>query len=125
MARAQLLSLREHDPVMAAVALGVGRSRVLVRHLLPLALAPLMVEATFGIAGAVVAEAGLSLLGLGVQPPDAFWGSRIRDGSRYLLVAPHLVVAPGMAILLVVLAVNLLGDCLRDCLDMRLDSSKQ
>ncbi len=123
--RAQVLSLRERDHVTAAVALGVGRLRVLVRHLLPLALAPLMVEATFGIAGAVVAEAGLSFLGLGVQPPDASWGSMIRDGSRYLLVAPHLVMAPGMAILLVVLAVNLLGDRLRDRLDVRLDHSKQ
>ena len=82
-------------------------------------MAPLVVEATFGVAGAVVAEAGLSFLGLGVQPPDASWGSLMRDGVAYLLVAPHLVIAPGMAILLVVLSVNLLGDWLRDWLDVR------
>ncbi|MGB5539562.1 MAG: ABC transporter permease subunit, partial [Gammaproteobacteria bacterium] len=82
--------------------------------------APLIVEATFGIAAVVVAEAGLSFLGLGVQPPAASWGAMIRDGTRYLLVAPHMVLAPGMAMLAVVLAVNLLGDRLRDRLDIRL-----
>jgi peptide/nickel transport system permease protein len=67
----------------------------------------------------VIAEAGLSFLGLGVQPPEASWGSMIRDGTRYMLVAPHLVLAPGIAVFLVVLAVNLLGDCLRDRMDVR------
>ena len=76
-------------------------------------------EATFGIAGAVIAEAGLSFLGLGVQPPQASWGSMIRDGVGYMLVAPHLVIAPGIAIALVVFSVNLLGDRLRDWLDVR------
>jgi peptide/nickel transport system permease protein len=90
-----------------------------VRHLLPLTLAPLIVEATFGIAGVVVAEAGLSFLGLGVQPPQASWGSMIREGVSYMLVAPHLVMAPGVAIALVVFSVNLLGDRLRDWLDVR------
>lgn len=121
LARSQVLSLRERDHVAAAVALGVRRWRILLRHLLPLALAPLIIEATFGVAGAVVAEAGLSFLGLGVQPPAASWGSMIRDGTRYLLVAPHLVLAPGVAIFLVVLSVNLLGDGLRDRLDVRLN----
>jgi peptide/nickel transport system permease protein len=79
----------------------------------------LIVEATFGIAAAVIAEAGLSFLGLGVQPPTASWGSMIRDGVAYMLVAPHLVLAPGLAVMLVVLAVNLLGDRLRDRLDVR------
>jgi peptide/nickel transport system permease protein len=119
LARAQVLSLKERDHVTAARALGAGSVRILLRHLLPLALAPLMVEATFGVAAAVVAEAGLSFLGLGVQPPQASWGSMIREGVGYMLVAPHLVLAPGMAILLVVLAVNLLGDRLRDRLDVR------
>jgi peptide/nickel transport system permease protein len=119
LARAQILSLRERDHVAAARALGVGPARILLRHLVPLALAPLLVEATFGIAAAVVAEAGLSFLGLGVQPPQASWGSMIREGVGYMLVAPHLVLAPGLAILLVVLAVNLLGDRLRDRLDVR------
>lgn len=121
LARSQVLSLRERDHVAAALALGVGRWRVLIRHLLPLALAPLIVEATFGIAGTVIAEAGLSFLGLGVQPPSASWGSMIRDGTRYLLVAPHLVLVPGAAIFLVVLSVNLVGDSLRDRLDVRLN----
>jgi peptide/nickel transport system permease protein len=117
--RAQVLSLRSRDHVLAARALGAGPARILVRHLLPLAGAPLIVEATFGVAGAVVAEAGLSFLGLGVQPPAASWGSMIRDGVAYMLTAPHLVAAPGATLMLVVLAVNLLGDRLRDRLDVR------
>lgn len=119
LARAQILSLKQRDHVAAARALGAGSRRVLVRHLLPLAAAPLIVEATFGVAGAVIAEAGLSFLGLGVQPPNASWGSMIRDGVGYMLVAPHLVLVPGIAILLVVLSVNLVGDGLRDRLDVR------
>lgn len=118
--RAQVLSLRERDHVLAARVLGTGTWRTLVQHLLPLCAAPLIVEATFGIAVAVLSEAGLSYLGLGVQPPAASWGSMIRDGSRYLLVAPHYVLAPGVALCLVVLAVNLAGDALRDRLDVTL-----
>jgi peptide/nickel transport system permease protein len=114
LARAQVLSIRRRDHVLAAEALGAGRARIIFRHLIPLAFAPLMVEATFGVAAVIVAEAGLSFLGLGAQPPTASWGSMIREGSRYMLVAPHLVIAPGMAILLVVLAVNLTGDRLQD-----------
>ena len=117
--RAQILTLKERDHVLAARALGVGPGRILARHLLPLALAPLIVEATFGVAGVVVAEAGLSFLGLGVQPPQASWGSMIREGVGYMLVAPHLVLAPGIAIAAVVFAINLLGDRLRDWLDVR------
>jgi len=119
LARSQILSLKQRDHVVAARALGAGSGRVLLRHLLPLAMAPLIVEATFGGAGAVIAEAGLSFLGLGVQPPQASWGSMIRDGVGYMLVAPHLVLAPGLAILSVVLFVNLAGDGLRDRLDVR------
>ena len=81
-------------------------------------------ETTFGVAGAVISEAGLSFLGLGVQPPQASWGSMIRDGVGYLLVAPHLVLAPGVALMLVVLAANLLGDTLRDRLDVRAAASR-
>ena len=119
LARAQVLSLTRRDHVVAARALGRTSAAILLRHLIPLALAPLIVEATFGVAGALVAEAGLSFLGLGVQPPDASWGSLVRDGVSYLLVAPHLVIAPGMALLFVVLSVNLLGDALRDWMDVR------
>lgn len=119
LARAQVLSLRGREHVQAAVALGGSTMRIVGRHLLPLILAPLIVELTFGVAGVVVAEAGLSFLGLGVQPPAASWGSMIREGTRYLLVAPHMVLVPGIALMLVVLAVNLLGDWLRDRLDVR------
>ena len=119
LARAQVLSLKHRDHVTAAVALGAPSGRIVRRHLLPLIAAPLIVEATFGIAGVVIAEAGLSFLGLGVQPPQASWGNMIRDGARYMLVAPHMVLAPGIALMLVVLAVNLLGDRLRDWLDVR------
>lgn len=119
LARAQVLAQKERDHVRAAVALGASRWRVLRIHLLPLILAPLTVEATFAVAGVVIAEAGLSYLGLGVQPPQASWGSMIRDGARYMLVAPHMVLIPGIALMLVVLAVNLLGDRLRDWLDVR------
>ncbi|HQU16690.1 MAG: ABC transporter permease [Chromatiales bacterium 21-64-14] len=123
--RAQVLSLKHRDHVLAAVALGAGQGRILFRHLLPLTLAPLLVEATFGVAGVVIAEAGLSFLGLGVQPPAASWGSMIRDGTRYMLVAPHMVIAPGAALMAVVLAVNLLGDRLRDRLDVRNGSTSR
>lgn len=119
LARAQVLSLKHREHVQAAVALGASTSRIVFRHLLPLIMAPLIVEASFGVAGIVIAEAGLSFLGLGVQPPDASWGSMIRDGARYLLVAPHMVMMPGVALMLVVLSVNLLGDRLRDKLDVR------
>lgn len=119
LARAQVLSLRHREHIQAARALGVSQPVILRRHLLPLIIAPLGVEATFGFAGAVIAEAGLSFLGLGVQPPDASWGNMIREGTRYLLVAPHLVIVPGLALMLVVLAINILGDRWRDYLDVK------
>ncbi len=120
LSRAQVLSLMNREHVQAAVVLGNRRWRIVRRHLLPLMAAPLIVEATFGVAAVVIAEAGLSFLGLGVQPPAASWGAMIRDGTRYMLVAPHMVLAPGVAIMLIVLAVNLLGDALRDRMDTRL-----
>jgi peptide/nickel transport system permease protein len=120
LSRAQVLSLKHREHVQAAEALGSGKWFIIRRHLIPLMAAPLIVEATFGIAAVVIAEAGLSFLGLGVQPPEASWGAMIRDGSRYMLVAPHMVLAPGVAIFAVVLSVNLLGDRLRDRLDTRM-----
>jgi len=119
LARAQTLSVKQREHIAAACVLGTSNMAIMRRHVLPLILAPLIVEATFAIAGVVIAEAGLSFLGLGVQPPDPSWGSMIRDGARYMLVAPHMVLAPGMAVFAVVLAVNLLGDRLRDRLDVR------
>jgi len=120
LARAQTLSLRNREHVLAARALGAKTPRILLRHVLPLLLAPLGVEATFGIAGAVISEAGLSFLGLGIQPPQDSWGSMIREGTRYMLVAPHLVIAPGLALMAVVLAANRLGDAWRDYLDVKM-----
>lgn len=119
LARAQTLTVKQREHVVAARALGTVAPRIAYWHILPLIMAPLLVEATFAVAGTVIAEAGLSFLGLGVQPPDASWGSMIRDGSRYMLVAPHMVLAPGISIFLVVLSINLLGDTLRDKLDVR------
>jgi peptide/nickel transport system permease protein len=118
--RGQVLSLKQREHVTAAIALGVPPRLILLRHLLPLLLAPLIVEATFGMAGMVIAEAGLSFLGLGIQPPDASWGSMIRDGTRYMLIAPHMVLAPGIMMMLVVLSLNLLGDWMRDRMDQRM-----
>jgi peptide/nickel transport system permease protein len=112
--RAQALSLKGRQHVLAARSLGASTSRIMLRHMLPLLAAPLMVESTYKIASLIVAEASLSFLGLGIQPPHASWGSMLRDGVRYLLVAPHYVLAVGMSLMSVVLAVNLLGDKLRD-----------
>ena len=119
LARAQVLALKNRDHVFAAMALGTRSFRIIIRHLLPLIMAPLIIEATFAVAGIIIAEAGLSFLGLGIQPPTPSWGSMIRDGSRYMLVSPHMVLVPGIALMLVVLSVNLLGDRLRDWLDVR------
>lgn len=119
LARAQVLTLKQRDHVMAAIAMGASSLRIIVKHLLPLIAAPLIIESTFAIAGIVIAEAGLSFLGLGIQPPTPSWGSMIRDGTRYMLVSPHMVLVPGVALMLVVLAVNMLGDRLRDRLDVK------
>lgn len=125
LARAQVLAYKGREHVQAAIALGAGEGRIILRHLLPLISAPLIVEATFGVAAVVIAEAGLSFLGLGIQPPTPSWGSMIRDSSRYMLVSPHMVLVPGVALMLVVLAVNILGDCLRDRLDVRATRRRQ
>jgi len=112
--RGEVLSIREREHVEAAVALGLPATRILVQHVLPLVAAPLAVQATFGVAAAIVGEASLSFLGLGVQPPTPSWGAMINDGRGFLLVAPHLTVYPGLAILATVLGVHALGDRLRD-----------
>ena len=117
--RAQVLRLKTMDYVEAARAVGGRPSRLLLTHVLPNALSPILVEATFGIGRAIVAEAGLSFLGLGVAPPAPSWGSMIGEGRHFLFVAPHLVTAPGTAILLTVMSFNFVGDGLRDALDVR------
>lgn len=119
LARVQTLTIKNRDHVNAAHALGTADFTIAMKHILPLIMAPLIIEATFAFAGVVIAEAGLSFLGLGVQPPAASWGSMIRDGTRYMLVAPHMVLAPGFAILSLVLCINLLGDTLRDKMDIK------
>jgi len=117
--RAEVMAIKRREHVEAADALGVPRALVLTRHVLPLLAAPLVVQATFGMAGAIIAEASLSFLGLGVQPPTPSWGSMVNEGRAFLLVAPHLTVYPGLAILFTVVGLNFLGDGLRDWLDVR------
>ncbi|MBI3090886.1 MAG: ABC transporter permease [Candidatus Tectomicrobia bacterium] len=117
--RGQVLAARQLDYVTAAQALGARPRRVIARHLLPNVLSPVIVEATFGMAGAILAEAGLSFLGLGVQPPTPSWGSMLNEGRHYLLVAPHLTLFPGFAIMLTILGFNFLGDGLHDLLNPR------
>jgi peptide/nickel transport system permease protein len=117
--RAQALSLRNSQHVVAAESLGASVPRMMLKHMLPLLAAPLVVEATYSIAGLVIAEASLSFLGLGIQAPEASWGSMLRDGVRYLLVAPHYVLAVGVSLMSLVLAINLLGDQLRDHWDVK------
>jgi ABC-type dipeptide/oligopeptide/nickel transport systems, permease components len=118
--RAETLSLRGRDFVLAAKVAGAGPVRIITRHILPNALAPVLVSATLGVAGAILVESSLSFLGLGVQPPDASWGNMLMDGKEVLEVAPWLSVFPGLAILFTVLGYNLLGESLRDLLDPRL-----
>jgi peptide/nickel transport system permease protein len=117
--RAQVLAVREREFVEAARALGASDLRIFVRHILPNILQPLIVQAAIGMAGAVLAEATLSFLGLGVPPPAASWGSMLNDARPFLFEAPHLVVFPAIAVALCVLCFNFLGDALRDYLDPR------
>jgi peptide/nickel transport system permease protein len=119
LARAEVAALRQREFVQAAEALGAGPTRIVARHLLPLAAPVLLVQATFGMAGAIVAESSLSFLGLGAPSPLASWGAMIDEGRPFLLVAPHVVVWPGLALALTVLALQLVGDGLRDVLDVR------
>ena len=118
--RAEFLSLREQDFVAAARALGVNNFRIIFRHMLPNAIAPVLVSATIGIATAILTEAGLSFLGFGVPPPHATWGNILSDGKRFIFDAPWLTFIPGIAILIVVLAFNLFGEGLRDVLNPKL-----
>ncbi|HEY3367716.1 MAG TPA: ABC transporter permease [Symbiobacteriaceae bacterium] len=117
--RGQVLQVKERDFVEAARASGAPNWLIIIRHILPSCLGPVIVAATLGIPGAIMSEAALSYLGLGVQPPTATWGSMINDGRGYLLHAPILSIAPGLAIMLTVLSFNLVGDGLRDAFDPR------
>ncbi|MCK6526719.1 ABC transporter permease [Myxococcota bacterium] len=117
--RAQVLGLRDVDYIVAARAMGAGVPRILTRHVLPNILSPLIVEATFGMAAAILAEASLSFLGLGVPPDVPSWGAMLNSGRKYLLDHPGFAIWPGLAIMLTVLGFNFLGDGLRDALDPR------
>jgi peptide/nickel transport system permease protein len=117
--RAQVLAAREREFVEAARALGASDFRVITRHILPNIIQPVIVQAAIGMAGAVLAEATMSFLGLGVPPPAASWGSMLNDARSHLFDAPHLVVFPAAAVMLAVLSFNFIGDALRDFLDPR------
>lgn len=119
LARAQALSLREQEFVEAARALGNSSVKVMVRHVFPNMVGPLLVQTSIAIAAAILAETALSFLGLGVQPPTPSWGSTLRIGTGYMQSAPWLSLYPGLSIFVTVLGINLLGDGLRDVLDPR------
>lgn len=121
--RAETLSLREREFVLAARLAGSSTRKILFRHILPNALAPILISATLGIAGAILVESSLSFLGLGVQPPVASWGNMLLDGKSAIEIAPWLSWYPGLAILITVLGYNLLGESLRDLMDPRLKNS--
>lgn len=118
--RAETLSLRQRDFVAAARLAGCSTSSILFRHILLNTMAPILITATLGIAGAILIESGLSFLGLGVQPPMPSWGNMLMDGKVAIEIAPWLSIYPGLAILVTVLGYNLLGESLRDMLDPRL-----
>ena len=117
--RGQVLKVRELDYVQAARAVGAGAPRVVVRHVIPATLTAVSVQATLGMAGAIIAEASLSFLGLGVQPPTPSWGTMLDAGRSHLFDAPHLTIIPGLSIAILVLGFNFAGDALRDQFDPR------
>jgi peptide/nickel transport system permease protein len=117
--RGQVLAAREREFVEAARALGASDLRIIVRHILPNIIQPVIVQAAIGMAGAILAEATMSFLGLGVPPPTASWGAMLNDGRAHLFDAPHLVLFPALAVMLAVLSCNFIGDALRDYLDPR------
>ena len=117
--RAQVLATREREFVEAARALGASDWRIITRHILPNMIQPVIVQGAIGMAGAVLAEATMSFLGLGVPPPTASWGSMLNDGRSHLFDAPHLVLFPAAAVMIAVLSFNFIGDALRDYLDPR------
>lgn len=118
--RAEFLSLREQDFVVAAKALGLPEARIIFRHMVPNAIAPVLVSATLGVASAILTESALSFLGFGVRPPFATWGNILADGRSYIFDAPWLFFVPGTSILVVVLAFNLVGEGLREALNPKL-----
>jgi peptide/nickel transport system permease protein len=122
--RGQVLAVREYEYITAIHAAGAGDARVMFRHMLPNVISPALVQASLGVGFAITAEASLSFLGVGVQPPAPTWGSMIQTGFQYLQVAPWLVIAPGTMIFIAVLGFNLLGDGVREALDPHMRTSR-
>ena len=118
--RSAILTVKENDYVDAARAMGASDARIVMRHIFPNSVASIVVYATMNIGGAILTESALSFLGMGVIPPTPSWGSMIQDGQQYLLTAPWMMIMPGLAILSTVLAFTLLGDGLRDALDVKM-----
>ncbi|MGI6691213.1 MAG: ABC transporter permease [Clostridiales bacterium] len=118
--RSATLSVQENDYITAARAIGCSNLTIILRHILPNIMAPIIVNATMSVSGAILSTAALGFLGLGVQPPTAEWGYMLSNGKNFVFTAPHLILFPGMAIAITVLSFNLLGDGLRDALDPRL-----
>ncbi len=118
--RAAVLTVREQEYIESARALGCEDSRIILKYILPNAMAPIIVQATLGVAGAILSIAGLSFLGLGIQPPTPEWGSMLSNARTYMRDSWHITLVPGMGIMLTILALNLMGDGLRDALDPRL-----
>jgi len=119
LARGEVLVVKEMEYIEAAKSIGCSNKRIIFLHVIPNIMAPLIVQATLGIAGVIIGEAGLSFLGLGVQPPTPSWGSMLSEGKNYIFEAPHLTLFPGFAIMIVVMSLNFLGDGLRDLLNPR------
>ena len=118
--RASVLMVKDQEFIEAARAVGANDSRIIVKHIIPNALAPVIVQGTLGVASAILSTAGLSFIGLGVPKPQPEWGAMLADGRAFLRQAPHITTFPGLAIMITILALNLLGDGLRDALDPRL-----
>ncbi len=118
--RASVLSLREQEFIEAARAVGANDTRLIIKHIIPNSLAPIIVQSTIGVAGAILSAAGLGFIGLGIQPPQPEWGAMLNSGRHYIRDYPHMTFFPGLAIMITIFALNLLGDGLRDALDPRL-----
>jgi len=120
--RSSVISIRDQEFIEAAKAIGADDFRIISKHIIPNAFAPVIVQGTLGVAGAILSTAGLSFIGMGIQPPAPEWGAMLSGGRQYLRYAPHVTTIPGIAIVVTILALNLLGDGLRDALDPRLKS---
>ena len=118
--RSVILSVIGQDYIEAAKSCGTSDARIILRHILPNAVGPIIVQSTMEVSGIIIAAAGLSFLGMGIQPPSPEWGYMLNEGKEFIMSHPHLVISPGLAIALAALSLNVIGDGLRDALDPRL-----